>query len=177
MLCSEQMNDILCRWQNQDIRRRESSLPVWDVGWPGLFARHRRQRREAITGCRRELLSCLLACQERVFLMHEPPRDWEVPGEWQPASELTWLVPLEFKLEHPAIKYWLSIGNWTFYSAPAPAEGNWPDPSRCGAADLLAWMSSRSVHALIDSFHDDASWVVAFDRANQTPTEDHAHGL
>jgi len=172
MLCSQQMNDILCRWQNQDIGRREGSLPVWDVGWPGLFTRRRRVRREAITACRREILSCLLACQEPVFLIHEPPRDYEVPGEWRPASESTWLVPPEFNPNHPAVRYWLSIGNWTFYSAPAPAEVNWPDPARCGAADLLAWMSTKSVHALIDSFHDDISWVVALERANLTLTED-----
>ncbi len=96
--------------------------------------------------------------------MHEPPQDWEIPGEWQTASERTWLVDPNLDLDHPAVQAWLfTVGNWTFYSAPAPAEGNWPDPFRCRAADLLAWMCAKSVHALIDSFHDDTCWVVAFE--------------
>ncbi len=168
MLCSELMNDILCRWQSDDIHRREGSLSVWDIGWPGLFGRHRRQRRQAIAGCRRELLSTLLECQEPIFLMHEPPQDWGVPGKWQPASEATWLVPSDFNRDDPAVQSWLSVGNWTIYSAPTPAEGNWPDPSRCSAAELLAWMRTKSVQALIDSFHDDTTWVVAFETAKQT---------
>jgi hypothetical protein len=163
MLCGEKINDILCRWQNDDIRRREGFFSVWDVGWPGLFTRHRRQRREAITLCRRELMSSILGSQETIYLIHEAPRDWGVPGNWQPASQATWLVPPDFNPDNPAVQSWLSVGNWTFYSAPAPVEGNWPDPSRCRAADLLAWMRTKSVWALIDSFHDDTSWVVAFE--------------
>ena len=161
MLCGEKMNDILCRWQNDDIGRREGSLPVWDVSCPGLFAR--RQRREAITLCRRELMTSLLGCQEPIFLIHEAPRDYGVPGNWQPASEGTWLTPSDFNLDDQAVQSWLSVGNWTFYSAPAPAEENWPDPARCRAVDLLAWMRTKRVWALIDSFHDDISWVVAFE--------------
>src|SRR5205823_13291773 len=136
-------------WQSNDIGCGEDSLPAWDVGWPSLFGRHRRQRREAIVACRRELLSTLLGSQEPIFLMHESPQDWEVPGKWQPASEATWFVPSDFNLDHPAVQHWLSVGNWRVYHALTPAEGNWPDPCRCHAADLLAWMRTKSVQALI----------------------------
>jgi hypothetical protein len=105
-------------------------------------------------------------------MMHESPQEWEVPGEWQPASKATWLVPPNFNLDHPAVQSWLSVGNWTFYRAPAPAEGNWPDSFRCGAAQLLAWMRTKSVQALIDSFHDDTDWVVALSTTEPNASAD-----
>jgi hypothetical protein len=107
-------------------------------------------------------MNILLSSQEPIYLMHELPQDWEVPGNWQLTNEGTWLVPPDFNWDDPAVQSWLAVGNWQLYSAPAPAEGNWPDPARCRAGDLLAWMKTRSVRALIDSFHDDTSWVVAF---------------
>jgi len=160
-LCNDQMNQILLRRQSDDICPRESSLPVWDIKWPGILARYRRHRKESVAACRRELLSSLLSSQDPVFLIHEPPRDYGVPGEWQAASEATWLVPANFNVDQPAAQSWLSMGNWTFYTAQNPAERDWPDPS--SALALLVWMKTNSVKALIDSFHDDVSWVVAFE--------------
>ena len=81
MSLSAHMNAILCRWQSEDIRRRDGSLPVWDLGRPGLFARHRRQRREAVAACRRELLATMLGLERPVFLMSLwTPEEYEVPG-------------------------------------------------------------------------------------------------
>ena len=166
MSLSEHMDGILSRCQGEDIRRRDGSLAVWDIGGPGLFARHRRQRREAVVACRRELLSNLLAWDAPIFLMHEPPQEYDVPGNWQPVSEGTWCVPPDFNLDHPAVNYWLfALGNWRVYSAPSPVQGIWPDAFRCSAAELLAWMSAKWVQALIDSFHDDTDWVVALSTA------------
>jgi hypothetical protein len=156
------MNEVLCRWESGDIRRRDPALLVWDLGRPGPFARHRRQRREAVTVCRREVLTTLLGWGGPVFLRHpEPPKDYKIPGNWQPADEATWLVPPDFNPDDAGGKHWLSLGDWRFYSAPGPAQGKWPDVFRCRAADLLAWMSARSVRVLVESFHDDTDWVVA----------------
>jgi hypothetical protein len=113
-------------------------------------------------------LNAFLGCQGPVFLMHESPHEHEVPGDWQAASEGTWLVPRDFSLEHPAVEYWLFVlGNWRLYRAPAPATGTWPDAFRCRAAELLTWMKAKSVQALIESFHDDSAWVVALDIAEE----------
>jgi hypothetical protein len=173
MFRTQPMHEILSRWQSVDIRPREGVLPVWDLGRPGLFARHRRQRKEAVEECRRQLLSTFLAGEGPIFVMHEPPQDHEVPGEWRFASDATWLVPADFNLDHPAVKYWLfALGNWRFYRAPAAAGGNWPDGFRCSAAELLAWMRTRSVQALIESFHDDTDWIVAFDTADLAAADD-----
>jgi hypothetical protein len=159
----ENVHSILPRWQGKDIRPRDASQLVWDIGWPGLFARQRRQRREAVAACRRELLMSLLRSDGPVFLMSaKPPQEYDVPGNWQPRGEATWLVPGDFDLDHPSVKHWLfDLGRWTIYTAQCCVEGNWPDIFRCSAAELVAWMSAETVHALIGSFHDDADWVVA----------------
>jgi hypothetical protein len=171
MSLGERIKEILRRWEGADIlRRRDPALPVWDLRRPGRFAR---QRRKAVAACRRELLTTLLGSGGLVFLRHpEPPEQYDIPGNWQPAGKATWLVPPDFNLDHPAVGYWLfHLGNWTFYRAPAPAE-NLPDAFRCSASELLAWMSARSVQALIDSFHDDTDWVVALGAVEPTATPD-----
>ncbi|HEV3235470.1 MAG TPA: hypothetical protein VGZ25_00680, partial [Gemmataceae bacterium] len=121
------MSKILTQWQGKDIRPRDASLPVWDIGRPGLFARHRRQRREVVAACRQKLLTTLLRSDGPVFLMSsEPPKEYDVPGIWQPAGKATWLIPGDFNLDHLAVKHWLfTLGDWSFYSAPAPVERNW----------------------------------------------------
>jgi hypothetical protein len=163
MSLGEHINEILCRWQNQDIRRRDGSLPVWDLARPGLFAQRRRKRRDAVAACRRELLTAVLASDRPLFLMPPgSPTEYEVPGCWQPAGAATWLVPADFDPGHPAVQYWLfALGDWRLYRAPRVAEERSPDLFRCGAAELLAWMDAHAVQALIESFHDDTEWVVA----------------
>jgi len=164
----QQVIEIVSRFESTDIRRRGGPLPVWDIGRPGIIARHRHQRREAVAACRRELLNALLGWPRPIFLVHEPPQEYEVPGEWQPAGKATWLVPPDFSLDHPAVEYWLfAIGNWRIYWASAPVEGDWPDAFRCAASELLAWMRTKSVQALIESFHDDTDWVVALGTAER----------
>jgi hypothetical protein len=107
-------------------------------------------------------LTTLLASDGPTFLAHhEPPKDYEVPGNWHPAAEAMWLVPSDFDLDDPVVKHWLDLGDWSFYSAPGPAVEKSPDVFRCSAAELLGWMSASSVQALIESFHDDTDWVVA----------------
>jgi hypothetical protein len=165
----ERMNEVLRRWQGEDVRQRDPALSLWDIGGPGLFTRHRRQRREAVTASRRELLTALLAWDGSVYLVHpELPADYELPGNWQPAGEATWLVPPDFNPQDPAGQQWLSLGDWRFYCGAGPVQGVWPDVFRCRAAELLSWMSAKSVHVLIESFHDDTDWVVAIGRLDET---------
>jgi hypothetical protein len=97
---------------------------------------------------------------------HEPPSDYSVPGNWQPAAAATWLVPSDLNLDDPAVNRWLFVlGDWTFYSAPHPVEGKWPDVFRSTAGELVTWMNAQSIRVLIESFHDDTDWVVALGSA------------
>jgi hypothetical protein len=171
MTLGARLDELLSRRRTENIRRRDHSLAVWDVGQPGLFARLRRERKQAIEACRAELMSCLLSAGGPVFVTHhEPPAEYDVPGEWQPMNEHTWLVPSDFNGHDPASRRWLSLGDWCFYAAPAPAPGtSRPDAFRCTAAELLNWMSEQSVEAMIESFHDDYTWVVAASDARSEP--------
>ena len=163
MHLGERVNEILSRWQSEDIRPRNGSIAVWDTHWPGLFSRRRRLRKQAVVTCRRELLSCLLASEVSLFIVHgDSPEGCGVPGPWQWVAQSTWKLPKQFDFDHPDAKYWLfHLGNWCMYSAAAPVQVDWPDPARCSASELVSWMKKHSVTALIDSFHDDVSWVIA----------------
>ena len=166
-MLSEHLKDIFSHWKTPDIRSRDDSLAVWDIGRPGLWARDRRKRRQAVAECRREILGAVLEFNGPIFVVHEPPLDCDVPGDWQPAGERTWLVPPDFDHNHPGVQYWLfHLSNWRIYCASNPVNGQWLDAFGCSAGELLAWMSARSVAALIQSFHDDTEWVVAFDTRN-----------
>ena len=160
---NEHLEAILTRRQGEDVRRREAPLSVWEVGRPGLFARNRRERLEAVAACRAELLAALLGCDGPVYLSHgEPPDSYEIPGTWTPAGPATWLVPRDFGPRQPDAKHWLfSLGGWSLYAAPGAAPVGSLDPFRCPAGDLLAWMKTHSVRAFIASFFDDTEWVVA----------------
>jgi hypothetical protein len=94
------------------------------------------------------------------------PRDYEIPGDWQLAAGSTWLVPRDFNIDHPNVNHWLfDLGDWRLYSALGPAKENSPDFFRCSAAEVVSWLNDNSVQALIESFHDDTEWVVAFGSA------------
>ena len=148
----ERVAEILTRMRTADIRPRAEGLHVWDIGWPGLLAHGRRERRQRVERCRDELLTAFLKAGS-VFMMNE---------DWQPAGTITWLLPEGFDPAEAEAKYWLfTIGGWTIYRAPAGVEVGWPDEFRCGAAELLTWMRDQSIEALIASFHDDSAWVVA----------------
>jgi hypothetical protein len=106
--------------------------------------------------------------------MHpELPKEYNVPGNWQSAGEATWLVPPDFNPDDAGSKHWLSLGDWRFYGAPGPVQGKSPDVFRCRAAELLAWMSARSVRVLVESFHDDTDWVVALSAAEPVAAPAH----
>jgi hypothetical protein len=167
MSLSERLSAIVSRSRIEDIRQRDASVPVWDIGGPGFLARRKRQRADAVAACRYELLSALLTAEDPVFLMHpEPPDEYGVPGDWQSVGRRTWRLPSEFNFQGPAAKRWLfTLGDWRFYSAPAPVDSQSPDVFRCSAGQLLTWMSANSITVLIESFHDDSDWVVAIENS------------
>jgi hypothetical protein len=159
----ESLERILRTFRGPDVRPRSESLPVWDVGKPGLFARRRRKRDAAVEQCRSRLLAALLATDRPLFLTHpEPPQEYGVPGTWRPAGPSTWLVPSDLDVRGPAVVRWLFVlGNWGLYRGAGAVEGEWPDLFRCGAPEVLSWMADRGVEALIVSFPDNTDWVVA----------------
>jgi hypothetical protein len=90
------------------------------------------------------------------------PADYEVIGEWVSAGLSTYRIPPLLDLEDPGTKQRLfNLGNWQAYVAARPVESGWPDPARIAPTELVSWMSRTGLLVLVDSFHDDVSWVVA----------------
>jgi hypothetical protein len=88
----------------------------------------------------------------------EAPNEYEVPGSWQRAEGTTWLMPANLDVNKPAVERWLALGDWRFYSAGRPVQGNWPDEFRCTASELLSFLEEKSMKALISSFLITSGW-------------------
>lgn len=150
--------------------RRDGAYTVWHLNEPGLFARSGGSRRQAVQQCKRRLLE-LFAETGSAYLCHsEDPAESGANGPWVPGQSQTTALPTKIDLDDQGTQYWLfSLGNWHAYVAPAaihyaaPASSNarWPAPARSRAEALRDWMPQVGILALIDSFHDDVSWVVA----------------
>jgi hypothetical protein len=138
---------------------------VWDIADPRALARDRQPRTQNVDRCKRRILETLLAVPEPVFIAHpDDPEDDEVPGEWLSAADGTWRLPRDLDLDHPNVKSWLhSLGNWVIYAAPQPATLPCPDTSTPCEPELIGWMTESAVSVVVDSFHDDDSWVVALE--------------
>src|SRR5262249_61605589 len=121
-----------------DIGRPTALSPVWNFVLPGFFPPRRRQRQQAVAECRRQLLNAFLNCDRTLFLMHEPPQDYDVFGDWQRAGERTWLVPRDFDYEHPLP----DIGSltWGIGDCTAlPLQWRYPHPMFFNAAPASCW--------------------------------------
>lgn len=149
---------ILERYANANVRPRDRARRVWDLTDPSLSL-----RATPIDPCKREILRTLVREGETAFLTHhEDPNEQGVPGHWQSTGLRTWNPPRDLDVDEPATGHWLfTLGNWCCYVSASPVLGGWPDPARSSSEALLAWMERTGVQVLVDSFHDDVSWVVA----------------
>jgi hypothetical protein len=65
---------------------------------------------------------------------------------------------------------WLYLGNWQLYVADAPIRAI-PDLCRASDAEVVRFMADNDVTAVIDSFHDNLSWVVGLWYSKEGRTE------
>jgi hypothetical protein len=153
---------VLSAHEGEDVRHG-SSADVWHLSYPPLLVPGREARRDRVNRCKRELLRPLLASPRGIYLSHhEDPVAAGVPARWSRAGKWHWNLPSNLNLEEPTTEYWLfALGNWRIHAATAPIEQSRIDPARAAETELLAWMQENRVAFLIDSFHDDVSWVVA----------------
>jgi hypothetical protein len=73
-----------------------------------------------------------------------------VPGVWQ----------LPLGASGPVVLEWLYMGNWQLYVRSEPLV-EVPDLCRASDAEVEAFVRESGASVVIDSFHDDVSWVVA----------------
>jgi hypothetical protein len=87
--------------------------------------------------------------------------------EEAPESGRAWMgveiAPFTWRLHGPApgdeVLKWLYMGNWQLYVAAGPI-ARIPDLIRAKDEDVETFLKENAVSLIIDSFHDDESWVV-----------------
>ena len=164
MKLQRQLSDALDRARGDDVRCiGGNAYALWTIVDPPLRAPESRERRSVVDRCKREILDAMLAARIPVLLSHpDDPTAERIPGTWRRAGAGAWHLPTDLDLDDPATSHWLfALGNWRMYTAPRALEIAWPDPARLAPAALDAWLQSHGIDILIDSFHDDVSWVVA----------------
>lgn len=143
--------------------RQDPDVPVWHLDEPGLLAPQAKARRQALLRGKVAMLTALATHPNSAYLLHpDNPADSEVNEEWVRTGSSTYRIPPLLDLNDPGTKQWLfNLGNWQAYVADRPVGNDWPDPARAAPKELVSWMSRTGLLVLIDSFHDDVSWVVA----------------
>jgi hypothetical protein len=151
----------LIEHEGDDIRRVHPAFDVWQLARPGLVASFQRGRIDRLEACRAEVLRALLASESPIFIEHQdPPREYDVPGDWVSHDQNTWRVPPGFAFDEPASAAWLALGNWVVYTASHAIHDAWPDVFRTTPDILVDWIRSRRIRAAICSFYDDDEWRV-----------------
>jgi hypothetical protein len=134
---------------------------LWHLENPSLLSAQSRGRAQQVDAVKRQVLAALARSGTAIIYHHESPHDEELPGLWLPGERPgAWRLPVDLDLADPAIAHWLfDLGNWTVCAPDVPL-GRTPDIARAPAAQLLTWIDQQAIDVIVDSFHDDVSWVV-----------------
>jgi len=144
-----------------DVRPDESSERVWHLTYPSLLGRQSGRRREHVDAVKRKLLEMVIRTGMSVIHHPDSPQEEQLPGTWL-AGRLrhSWRVPPDLNLAEESVAYWLfSLGNWVICAPEATLDPP-IDLARAPVTELLAWLEAQRADIVIDSFHDDVSWVV-----------------
>lgn len=129
-------------------------VSVWRIG-PGRLG-------EKLRG---DLLDLVLGSGRDLYIRHEDPIDWEVPGTFTATRHCgTWRVGGDVDPRAAATAAWLEVGDWTLYRGPEVVDWPLPDLARAPAAAILELVAEHRLELLVDAFHDNASWMVAVAR-------------
>lgn len=111
----------------------------------------------AVEECKTLLLDAICSQSQPFVRYDEPPS--EIP-QLEGAAEVsvnTWRLPT--RALGSVVLSWLYMGNWQLYVADAPVAAI-PDLCRSSDVEVEQFVVDAGVSVVIDSFHDDVSWVV-----------------
>ena len=164
-----EMGALLRDAASADVRPDESSERVWHLTYPSLLSRQGGQRREHVDAVKRNALELLVRTGTAVIHHPDSPQQEQLPGTWL-AGRLPqwWHVPPDLNLANESVAYWLfSLGNWVM-CAPEAVLDPPIDLARAPVKELLPWLDAQRADVVVDSFHDDVSWVVLLASARLT---------
>lgn len=107
--------------------------------------------------CKVELLESI--CRDAQPFVHyeEPPMSEPGLDGSAEVAPGVWQLPLG--AAGPALLKWLYLGNWQLYVRPEPLP-ELPDLCRSTDIEVGTFVSQCEASVVIDSFHDDMSWVL-----------------
>ena len=116
--------------------------------------------------CKTKLLDAICSQSQPLVCYDESPvgiRELQDAGE---VARGIWRLPA--RAPGSVVLSWLSMGNWQLYVAEAPIAAI-PDLCRSPDDDVERFVVDTGVSVIIDSFHDDVSWVVGL-KSNGQPS-------
>lgn len=147
----------------RDVRSR-AGASIWEIRMPSLLSYlfGGRQGTAVVNATRDRILKAIQESSESILMAHqEPPTEYNVSGAWTAVDSWCYRLPPDADLRSREAQGWLEIGGWTvFQTTEAPADWN-PQILRRSPTEVIAWMRSRHVTVLVDSFLDDLEWTVA----------------
>jgi hypothetical protein len=161
MTIAAAIRGLLQTTMSPDVTAADDAGCVWRIQSPSILTPKSRSRRQQVNAIKHRILRALSASGTAVIYHHESPEAEQLPGRWSPAEHTgAWRVPADIDLTNPAVDHWLfDLGNWMMCSPDAHL-GQPPDIARAPASRLLTWAQQRGIDVIVDSFHDDVSWVV-----------------
>ena len=167
MTLAAQTFSLLRQSASPDVRPDKSSERVWHLTYPGLFASDSSRRREHVDALKVRLLEIVVRTGSAMIHHPDSPREEKLPGEWREGPQpQTWHVPADLDLADDSIASWLlTLGNWVML-APDVETTRLPDFARAPIPTVLSWVDEQAIELVIDSFHDDISWVVVLASAH-----------
>jgi hypothetical protein len=111
----------------------------------------------AIEECKTALLDAICSGTQPLVRYDEAPDAVPALKGTMEVTANTWRLPP--RVPGSVVLAWLYMGNWQLYVADALI-AEIPDLCRSSDSEVERFLSDSGVSVVIDSFHDDVSWVV-----------------
>jgi hypothetical protein len=108
--------------------------------------------------CKLKILDAICSDVEPFVHYDGPPTQYPELSEVYEVAPHIWRLPK--KAPAAVVLSWLHMGNWQRYVSDAPIN-QLRDLCRATDSEVEEFVRDSGVAIVIDSFHDDASWVVA----------------
>ncbi len=153
------LNELLSLVATLGATREAAGVDVFRLETPGFFRRTPPDLWDRQT----RLLTGLLQLDRPVYWrLEDPPSAFDDTLRWPEAGPKAWLAPTGLEASEVRNR-WLYTGNWLAYVGLSP---ELPlariDTCRAKPGDLLTFMATAQLAFLLDSFHDDGDWRIAF---------------
>jgi hypothetical protein len=142
---------ILKQFESKKIRRKSQHERIWEADNQGFFGS------KQVEDFKAKFLDQVTQRYLPVYFYYgEPPDEAELQGKWREIEDSV------FEISKPcpsaALMKWLYEGNWL--ATDSAKVEKIPDLIRGTADQAEAFMQNNRLRFFIDSFHDDAYWLM-----------------